>query len=101
MSIVSESTSYSFARQTVERMLGAFLSLRLRIRDRIDRRKRMAATPAKGQLHFGSLDDRVLNDLGLQRGKVRAAEYGLIPGDLALHHQGKDAPDGAVAKMEP
>lgn len=51
----------------------------------------MAAPPARPQSHFGSLDDRLLNDLGLERSAVQAAEYGLIPGDVALHQPKKEA----------
>ncbi|MGI9500277.1 MAG: hypothetical protein ACR2P3_09575 [Geminicoccaceae bacterium] len=43
-------------------------------------------TPHRRQEHFSSLNDQVLDDLGLQRSEIRAAEYGIIPGDQALHH---------------
>jgi uncharacterized protein YjiS (DUF1127 family) len=48
------------------------------------RSRRGAARDARSQRHFGSLDDQTLNDLGLQRSELRAAEYGVLPGDQAL-----------------
>jgi len=39
----------------------------------------------KQRPHFGSLDDQVLDDLGLQRSELIAAEYGILPADQALH----------------
>lgn len=43
------------------------------------------------QQHFGTLDDQLLQDLGLQRSQVRAAEYGILPGDQALNHTDADS----------
>lgn len=43
------------------------------------------------QQHFASLDDQLLNDLGLQRSEIRAAELGILPADQALHGSGEDA----------
>lgn len=34
--------------------------------------------------HFGSLNDKVLADIGLQRSEMRAAEYGIMPPHQAL-----------------
>ena len=36
------------------------------------------------QLHFGSLTDQTLADIGLKRAEMRAAEYGIMPSDQAL-----------------
>lgn len=34
--------------------------------------------------HFGSLNDQILADIGLQRSAMRAAEYGVMPRDQVL-----------------
>ena len=54
---------------------------------RMVRRTDVQPIPNHAQHHFGSLDDQLLNDLGLQRSEIRAAEYGILPGDQALHHK--------------
>lgn len=57
-------------------------------------RKDVPASTHQQQQHFGSLDDQLLQDIGLQRSKIRAAEYGMLPGDQALHHgEGDQAGD--------
>lgn len=38
--------------------------------------------------HFGSLDDQMLADLGLQKSAMRAAEYGIMPSDQVLSIDG-------------
>lgn len=53
--------------------------------------------PYRAEQHFGSLDDQTLNDLGLQRSEIRAAEYGILPGEQALHVA---EPDSAVDGRE-
>jgi uncharacterized protein YjiS (DUF1127 family) len=57
---------------------------------RLQRRAPLASVSHLEQQHFGSLDDQLLNDIGLQRSDIRAAEYGILPGDQALHQS--DAP---------
>lgn len=62
---------------------------------RLTRRQRAALIPHRQQQHFGSLDDQLLNDLGLQRSEIRAAEFGILPGDQALHHEDSMSADRA------
>jgi len=90
------------ARRLVGRMLRALetLTIQLRLRRRDDRRKGVALPSLRTQFHFGSLDDRLLDDLGLQRGDVLAAEYGFVPGDLALHRQGEDEIDSPTSRVK-
>jgi hypothetical protein len=59
---------------------------------RLDRRRSVASMPHRRWQHFGSLDDQLLSDLGLQRSDMRGAEYGILPGRQALH-QDDAAPD--------
>ncbi|MGI9419922.1 MAG: hypothetical protein ACR2RA_19025 [Geminicoccaceae bacterium] len=54
---------------------------------RLARRDGAAFLAHRRQQHFGSLDDQLLSDLGLQRSDIRGAEYGVLPGDQALHHE--------------
>jgi hypothetical protein len=54
---------------------------------RLDGRRGHSSASDRHEQHFGSLDDQLLSDLGLQRSEIRAAEYGILPGDQALHHQ--------------
>lgn len=53
---------------------------------RLRGRHSSSPTADRHERHFGSLDDQLLSDLGLQRSEIRAAEYGILPGDQALHH---------------
>ena len=54
------------------------------------------------QPHFSALDDQLLADLGLQRSEIRAAEYGILPGDQALHHtETAQSPDDGDAATRP
>jgi len=50
------------------------------------------ASTHQQQQHFGSLDDQLLQDIGLQRSEIAAAEYGILPGDQALHQGESDQP---------
>lgn len=56
-----------------------------RLQPRRDDRRTPCQTAYRPEQHFGSLDDQTLNDLGLQRSEIRAAEYGILPGEQALH----------------
>ncbi|MGI9510502.1 MAG: DUF1127 domain-containing protein [Geminicoccaceae bacterium] len=42
---------------------------------------------SRHQQQLSSLDDQILDDLGLQRSEVRAVEYGIIPRAQALDHK--------------
>jgi hypothetical protein len=53
----------------------------------------------QNQTHFGSLDDLTLSDLGLSRGELRAAEYGVVPPNQALHLP-KDAPSASTTSRD-
>lgn len=68
-----------------------------RFRARRDDRQGSGHMPYRAEQHFGSLDDQTLNDLGLQRSEIRAAEYGILPGEQALHVA---EPDSAVDGRE-
>ncbi|MEM7042330.1 MAG: hypothetical protein AAF543_05925 [Pseudomonadota bacterium] len=54
---------------------------------RLSKRGDTQPFPNQHHQHFGSLDDQLLDDLGLQRSEIRAAEFGVLPGDQALHHE--------------
>ena len=70
-----------------------------RLQERLD----MPSVPQRHHQHFGSLDYQLLNDLGLQRSEIRAAEFGILPGDQALHHdmEAPSSDDNAVARSQP
>lgn len=72
-----------FIETTITGFFCCIMSLRRNFRCRSQRNISLAAE--SHQQHFGSLDDKLLNDLGLLRGDMLAAEYGIIPGDQALH----------------
>ena len=55
-------------------------------------RSDVPAATHQQQQHFGSLDDQLLQDIGLQRSEIVAAEYGILPGDQALHQDESDQP---------
>lgn len=80
----------SSLRQTIE---AVFAGLMRRLRSlghgkRYIQRRDVASTAHLRERHFGSLDDQLLSDIGLQRSEIRAAEYGILPGDQALHCDG-------------
>ena len=60
---------------------------------RLARRRSARRFPGQHHQHFGSLDDQLLDDLGLQRSEIRAAEFGVLPGDQALHHETAETVD--------
>ena len=70
----------AMARSVTTRLLDALTSLTRRIagfgRTRRERHRQHA--------HFGSLSDKTLSDIGLERGKLRAAEYGILPAKQVL-----------------
>lgn len=69
---------------------------------RLMRRQDIRAYPHRHQQHFGMLDDQLLDDLGLQRSEIRAAEFGILPGDQALHHTDvAHTSGGGKAKVRP
>ena len=83
------------ALSALSRLLARFSSGR-----RLSRRQSARCHSAHRNQHFGSLDDQLLDDLGLQRSAIRAAELGVLPGDQALHRAVPEDPADARRRRQ-